>query len=581
MDLELAEMVELYEYKVADLVAGREPRGGLASLKRLRSQLIPLLSGSRMMRRFMQSDQQYRALEMKPVLPISGTGGTPPLQLGNWGIQTGIPSPVVAPSGEEELLRQLATDLYWMQLERSLSDQLAPLLVGNREAARLAYAALQNLQALEGSSPLMSNAALIHYQPGYLIPRVSDTLVRLEAASLRGVIAELVREIYTALLPVAPDHREVRVGLERFLLRMVQATETQTNDRRLQQVREAQDERRPEAQRRQAQDEARRQALLAADDRQKFMLAVQQLLDLLCRSLPNPLGPAHLPNLPQGILAAREPAHQLAAPAPDQTSVTLRLVPMRLRLAGYDLTLVGSRGTFALVVAQVEYPIDEAQARVVVLTHHELWLLPRAGYLHLHLVPRVGDALAGRLAEGRLLAYLLWPGQHYGYLRLMRALSARLKGATDLLPFSPASAERYPQAPPDALEEFVRKGLAGLLTRLRQNPSWPSMLEEAGYQLALTGYVAQLQQLLQHWLVPPPLPPDIPLYTLAAQPLALEEGGLAFSLWMEEGVVGVRVSGHTPRRLSDLLVWSAPQGIVLFVCDGHTILCQRVLGTEA
>lgn len=580
MELELAEMVELYEYKVADLVAGREPRGGRASLKRLRGQLIPLLAGSRMMRKFMQIDQQYRALEMQPTPRDSafsehGAG----LQLGNLGLQ----KPQLAPqlSTEQQVLQQLALDLYWLQLERSLPDQLAPLLSGNREGARLAYATLQNLQVIEGGSPLVNEANLTRYQPGCLIPGMADPLVQMEAATLPGLVVELVREVHHILQALMLQPRQVRTNLEHFLLRVVQATEARARERWVQQARQAQSGGVPEAQRRQAQDEERRLAMLAAEDRQNFMVATQQLLDLVCRILPIPAGTAPVSTLDQGILAALEPEHRLEALGPEQTSVTLRVVPMRLSMAGYDLTLVGSRGAFSLVVGQVEYPIDEAQPRIVMLGGHELWMLPREGYLHLHLEPRLGDALAQRLAEGRLLAYLLWPGQYYGYLRLMRALSARLKGTADLAAFSPTSAERYPQAPPDVLEEFVRKGLESLKLRIQQIPGWRTLLDEVAQGLGMGGGAQKLEQLLQEWFSPPPLDPQLVAHSLGAQPLLLEEGGLAFSLSMEEGTVSVRVSGHDPRRLADLLVWSAPQGMVLFVCDGHTIVCQRVLGTGA
>lgn len=57
----LVELLELYEYKVDDLVAGNEPKGGMAGLTRLRQTLIQANLPGPLAKKFRDIDGRFKA----------------------------------------------------------------------------------------------------------------------------------------------------------------------------------------------------------------------------------------------------------------------------------------------------------------------------------------------------------------------------------------------------------------------------------------------------------------------------------------------------------------------------------------
>ncbi|MGC8905542.1 MAG: hypothetical protein ACP5OL_10580, partial [Thermus sp.] len=58
----LADLVDLYEYRVEDLLQGRTPKGGKRALLELRSLLAQSRLPAPLAKRFRQADARFRAL---------------------------------------------------------------------------------------------------------------------------------------------------------------------------------------------------------------------------------------------------------------------------------------------------------------------------------------------------------------------------------------------------------------------------------------------------------------------------------------------------------------------------------------
>lgn len=63
MDFELSDLIELFAYKLDDLEAGREPRGGRGSILRLRRRLLETKLPGPLAKRFREEDRRWRELQ--------------------------------------------------------------------------------------------------------------------------------------------------------------------------------------------------------------------------------------------------------------------------------------------------------------------------------------------------------------------------------------------------------------------------------------------------------------------------------------------------------------------------------------
>ncbi|UTA49714.1 hypothetical protein MSS93_07325 [Deinococcus radiodurans] len=89
-DLALAWLLELFEYQVGDLLAGREPRGGERSVRELRGHLRQSACPPPLRRRLIQADRQYSAWWQARSQAQAGAPHHPPLP-------TGPPRPPTTP----------------------------------------------------------------------------------------------------------------------------------------------------------------------------------------------------------------------------------------------------------------------------------------------------------------------------------------------------------------------------------------------------------------------------------------------------------------------------------------------------
>lgn len=601
MSAGLAELVELYEYKVDDLTAGREPKGGRASVVRLRQLLIKLAHQGPHAKRFRQADARFRSLNQIQRNLSEVFAEPPPTELSSVFVEE---EPQVVPDGpspERQALEALTQSVYWLRLEHDLERQVKPLLSGKREELRLIYALLQNLEAYSKTPQFAQDYNLSRFTLSQAIPAISDPLVSLEDPEVaKALLLELFKEAYRLPERLRLPPEETVAYLRRFMRRVIesegalrpQGTGRRTSVESLRRaLEEAQRMQLPISEIRALEErlqavaaEERRMLLILEEDRQRFHQASERLAALLYRHLPTPRGEAPLPQIPAKILWGQDPDLRQEAISPEDAVVTLRLLPARLSLGGLEILLSETAGEFMLSLEGTDYPLDAAKPLTIRAGSLELWAIRYTTYLHLRLEPREGAHISILLAEGRVLAHLLRPTEHFAYLRLLRAFSARLKGPIDPLNFGPESAQRYGEATPEALQDFARKGLEVVRGRISSGSNWQLLMEEVASQLGLEREGRALAQALSDWTGHRPPTRDslggVGAATLSEAPASVRLGSVVLSLRYQEDTVYVATAAQVPRRLDDLLVWSVPEGMGVLAREGLRVAYQLLPNTQ-
>lgn len=570
----LADLVDLYEYRVEDLVAGRVPKGGKKALLQLRAFLAQSRLPGPLAKRFRQADARFRALR-----PASETP-PPPLDL-----PTLIPPEPAEPEAPQgaSALRAIALKVWRLHAGRELKARAKDLLSGRREELRLIHAFLQNYLVYREKEGFKRDFNLSRFVPTHPIPSLSDSLMDLEDPKVAEALLQEFLETALRLpqdLPLPPE--ETRTYLRRFLNRILEWEEAYglPLKRDLLALRRALEEARrlgaatqevarlEERLKREAQEERRRELLLE-EERRRFRVAMEKVLGLL-NLLPVPQGETPWPQVP-------EPGKG------EEGLLTLTLRPGRIPLGPLTLTLSQVEGIWHLGLAGQDHPLEAGEdALVLTWEDLEVWAVREGDLLHLRLEARSGLRLYELLSEGRVLALLLNPSGDYAYLRLLRALSARLKGEFSPQAFGRELAEKYRQAPLEALQDFARKALELALKRL--GPSDPEpLLREVGQALGLEGQAHTLAEALREYLGRRPptretLGGEVRFLTLTPEPLALKVGPIVLSLRLREDAVYVGQAGEVPQRLKDLLVYRLPEGAVVLARDGQR-LAYLVMGT--
>lgn len=565
----LSDLVDLYEYRVEDLAQGRTPKGGKRALLELRALLVQARLPAPLAKRFRQADARFRALKR-------AAEPSPPLDLP--ALLPGEPEEKEAP--EKEVLRRLALGVWRLLTAREVRARAKDLLTGRREELRLVHAFLQNYLAYREQEGFQRDFNLSRFAPTHPIPSLSESLADLEDP--RVAEALLLEYLETVLhlpkdLPLPPE--ETRTYVRRFLHRILEWEEAYglPPKRDLLALRRALEEARrlgasekeiarlEERLKQEAQEERRRELLLE-EERRRFRVASEKVLALL-QLLPTPQGETPWPEVP-------EPGRV------GENLATLPLAPGRVPLGPLVLTLSQVGGRWHLGLAGEDHPLEGA----LVLPWEDLEVLAvREGdLLHLRLEARSGLRLYELLAEGRVLALLLSPKRDYAHLRLLRALSARLKGEFRPQEFGPHLAEKYRLAQEEALLDFARKGLELTTRRLGGTPPEPLLLE-VGQALGLEGEARALAETLRDHLDRRPptqetLGGEVHFLSLSPEPTSLRVGHTVLFLRLKEDSVYLGQAGEVPRRLKDLGVYRLPEGTLVLAREGRR-LAYLVVGT--
>ncbi|MPY65342.1 hypothetical protein F8S09_01355 [Deinococcus sp. SDU3-2] len=580
-----AELVELYEYRVADVRAGGRPRGGLRALGELRTRLqaAPLDPG--LTRRLRAADRLYRAYRAGEDAPAPST------------LPAGAPAPRAVGTPDESAPADPAEVRAWAELrglrwERELRAGLERM--GREWLAQRGQPGLRVLHAAAESAERAAQGQ----SGGAAVPAAGDPLVSLDrpavardllhgVAALMGTHSGWAR-LRSALLVLEaeplPRHADADVLAAHLRAAEREPLAPAARDELVRALREAHPA---------GQGTHERPVLREA------AAEVRRRLDTLMEAAPSPsLAPGT--DLPGGaILYAATPRAALAAPAPGANSLTLHLA------GGREATWQGLDLTWQRVGAGWQLLVEGPGGRTVALLHPErpaaervqtlplgplapgeaaLRLSLSGAYLTLDWLTPPGPGLADLAAQVRIVAALLRPDEGYAGLRLARAVAGVLRGApVDLDALGPRSAARYAAAPPGALLTLARKGAAALHARAaRLSPAeLDAVLEQARARLDL-GEEAALRLRGAVLAAREPLP-------RAAQPVAggeatltgdgtctrlrlprdphliLRAAGTELEVRPGLGALIVQPPGDAEQELADLLVLNLPGAQVLLV----------------
>jgi len=608
MDFELNDLIELFAYKVDDLEAGREPRGGRGSVLRLRRRLVDTKLPGPLAKRFREVDRRWRALQAESGTPPERGEAPeitpePQIDLGIVELPLEEDVPADAPS-TPGVLQALSEDVYWAGLRRDLKRVVRGLIGGQRYELRLAYAFLQNFEAYARTPSFARDFNLSKFALSEPIPALSDPLVTLDDEEIAAALMREVFEIALRLgdgrtypLPLPPEG--VVPYLRRFFRRIIETPEALPltvpgGGPSTEELRAALDEARRsaltahereqlvrdlQAKLREAAAQERRMRMVAEEDRRRFLAAAERLSVLLRRYLPAPRGEAVMPSVPEPL--GETEGGRLGELPRDATMVTLKRAPTRFVLGGVPFTLSVAGGHTQLTVSDEDRPLQEGEPLTVPYENWEVWAFLRDDLVHVRIEMREGAQLSALISEGRVLAHLVHPHRDYAYLRLLRAFSARLKGPVNYEEYTPESAAKFPEATLDTLEAFARKGLGVVKDRLKRTPGGLKLMREVATALGLEPEGQRLLRVLSDWLnFRPPtretLGGELGVSTVAGEPVNVQAGNLVLSVRQTDDAVYVGAAGAVPRKLADLLIWPLDDGAVVIAREGSRLAHTQV-----
>jgi hypothetical protein len=556
----------------------------MAGLTRLRQTLIQSNLPGPLAKKFRDIDGRFKA--HRPGYKTTVDEGTAP-DLGMILIEEEGPQA----SPEREALEKLAEAVYWSRLERDLLRTAKSFNHGKRDELRMTYAILQNLEAYSKSPQFSQDYNLSRFALTHPIPSVSDPRVHLEDLEVaKNLLMELFREAFALASKLKLPLEETVPYIRRFARRVLESEgslRTSIRGPNVETLRRALEEahrqnlsigeiRALEERLQMTAAEERRMSLVMEDDRGRFSAAIERLTTLLTRYLPSPRGEANWPQIPQKILGSQSPEYALQTVPHDAKALNLRLMPQRFFFWNHEIGISQAGTLFGLSVGGQERMIEENAAFSLTLPDAELHVIRHQDYLHVRIEPREAATLSNLLAEGRVMAFLMWPEHQFAYLRLLRALSARFKGEVNYAAFSPESASKYSEAPIDNLQDFARKGLEVVKGRIEKNSSWTAYLAEVARVLELESYALVLQLELSEWLgFSPPsrdtLGENVGSTTVGDSPSTVKAGSAVLSLRYQDDAVYVSSTGLVPRKLLDLMIWMIPEGGLVLAREGARV----------
>lgn len=557
------ELVELYEYKVADLLEGRGPRGGRRSMGALRDDLLtaPLDAGLR--RRLMEADRRYRAFLKGQRIVLPTDAPVRQAARGRWsGEGTGVSEAARAWSELQRLSwhASVRRDL----LEHGRDWQQEPSLV----SLRVIYAALENAERSGGTGRILQ-----------AVPEVNDTLSSLHDA---GVLRRLMYGAADLLL--SP---EGRAQLRAELLQIQEEPFPRHADEDVLAARLEAVGREPLST---AAQEALRQALRAQyppprDPRERPAIReatgrVLKLLEELTARAPSVV-PGRLS--PQVLLYAQDPALALTRPddASDELFVYLPGGPgaqwrgLSLKwqhvVSSWQLQVDGQ-----IALLRPDAPEPERTA-LLTTARGDLRAFVSGQYLLLRVEGSTRDVLSAQAALARAVAVLMRPAEGFAALRLARAAILTMRGQPlDLAALGPGSAARYAQANSGALLEFARRGAEALVSRVAalSPEEVAGHLQAAASALGIrVALAAGLHEALHRAAFPEEslpdpvsaalleVPPDGSFRSarLDDEPLTLQVAGRLLTLRLDyKGDRLAVLPGEPPAVVGDLLVMGVP-----------------------
>ena len=615
--------LELLEYKIQDIRAARQVKGGLASVWDLYNYLFKeaatlteyergrVEAAGKVLKRFGETSRstQSMAQTLEALVLNDLTVSVSPKVAATLRFTDEAPilEMDVEVLEEQAVLQRLAKRVWWHDMETVVHEFAVQCRAEkDRVTARLLYALSLNLtRYLNAHGNLDVN--LTNFRVEDAVPERSDPLVSLNDLD---VLSDLVRDLVETVLTLGdPAGRYAPLGLPRgqalgFVKRMALALardpyggecsplaprQPSSEQLRLALRELAKEPLREEQKQVQHETLSERLRITTAFEKQQrhafqqdvlgFSNAVHTFFNRLERYLPGRVGgEAGEPQLSGGVLFAVNPALRIASVAADASAVTVHLKgPTRLVLAGLEIAITGGR-TPSIYLGGHDHLLQprvrlRAQGREVVAIHEN-------AYLHLK-VQDTERSLAASTAEALAVYFVLSSPHKKELLRVLRAAANVATGEPkDLVAQALLRLRELSSRAPDR-----RQALTGLV-------------QGASRAVSATLPGAVVTRLVERFLSAMTVAADdltavlraadgaeISRYRLSGEPLSLNVAGQPLTVreYRNPGKearrsVAVVLPDRTANSFNHYLLQPLPNGTLLCVRTAEDLLCVYFAG---
>lgn len=632
------ELVELYEYKVADLIAGREPLGGKQSVKILRDSISKLTLSSQQLRRYRETDRKLREKSAASPKTLVQTVTGEKLDV-NLGLNLDLDSSsVVMPNlpvtnhaamaniefGDEEsqVLRTLSQAAWRTDFREELQSQNKRFrLEPSRSSLRLIYATLHNLEQYSEYPGFTTDLNLAKFKVISAVPNSDDPLISLGNSEVvnelleglanhvsdfgklypkinmpSGEVLGYLRRFAVAVANdstagepppvVSPSPREIQNALEEVRRENLNADAKRNMLERLQKQLEH------------ALNQERTLVGRFETDRRALQESVDVIFGYLLEHVPERLGGRAKDRHPlQRALNAQNETLRLEQTIPNSTEVAVRLQRTGgTNLAGIEVQWHTQPEGWAIEVGGAEYPLQSDMS--IPLEGQEVRVYTKNALGAIYALIQIRDrggagSLWGELKLARTVAIMLDPSGQFLKLRLARAATSWIKDRrVDLEQVSPDVAANWLNAPEDRLLDFARKGASRLLEIFKRSPeavleraffaSAESLAEPGGMESAqvVTNAFRDLLKMPDHEPIEGldiKKPDEALLVLYRGEPITIRVMQRALTIRTDNlGKIYVLLPGGGGRTLEQILVHHIPGGAIIMAREGFRIALSYI-----
>lgn len=520
-------LVDLYEYKVAEILEHRKPKGGLRSVLMLREQLLLASLEGASLHRFRKMDKIFRNfrhghdvsadiqqlqadqsnLDIKNVaraaavsqLPTTRVAGaeldinvTPSLKAAMQSAESTLPD-----DEEGQALTQLSLQIWRANLEDDLK-QLAESY--RREPGRVT---LRALYALAGNvesylrEPLgKADLNLSRFKVLLGVPSADDNLL---SSNNPEVAYSIVYNVVFGLLDFEKNYGVYLAASEqinywrRIAAALIENPFVGRNNQRRAGLTAGELESAIQSAQREQLGQVAKQALLDKLKAQYQQVAAQEAIErkalqqeqLLIRQsfaaffeqlrqlLPSAFGGSGTgQSMLTQVLNAVHPNRRISNESNTSPELVLRLSrPGSAQVGNLYLSWMPQPGGgWMLDAGGAEYSLDETTVHIPLESAH-IRVVRSNAYIQIKVSEGVNRGLSDLLLTAQVTSMLLDPAQDFFNLRCSRGVISWLRdGRVDWSGINPQSAQKYRQAPPETLSGFARKGAESLLSRFQKYP---------------------------------------------------------------------------------------------------------------
>ncbi len=620
-------LVELYEYKVADMLSEREPRGGKRSLRDLRSSLMTAPLSGQILKRFRVADRALRELTHGPSEVTNNATLTaqslevnlsPSLQLTATSLSGEADAPETPIDEEGQALQTLADAAWRADFDDDLRAQVGRLRSEqNRVTARILYATMHNLDQYAESDDFATDLNLAKFRTISKVSAVDDPLASFNDPE---VVQNLIEDVGTRIVEFKRLYPKLQLGetealsyLRRFALAVAEdpnagevppslgPSSREINDA----IESARREQLSPDAKRSLLDRLNAQLQVAAtrerdfvrnqqEERKALKTAIDGIFAWLSERVPGRFGGRGKGAMAQTqVLNAINETRKLEQPAKGATEIALRLTrPDGVNLSGAQVGWRHAPEGWVIEFAGAEYPLRNGTR--IPAENREIRVYTTGGanpYVLLQSRTRESgsSSLWSLLTLTKCIAALLEPQFDFLHLRLARATVGWLRDRrVSADQHSPESAERYAQAADDTLTSFARSGAEKLLERFARTKE-PDIIERAFWAAAealaevealeAAKYLCAVFRATQESKEPPLVegleiraPGEVMLIPYRGEPVTLRVMGRIFTVRTDNlGRVFALLPGGGGHVLEDVLPQILPGGFALLAREGMRI----------